>query len=178
MDGRDALLAVAMNGSVLPVAHGFPVRMVVPGLYGYVSACKWITDIEVTTYAAATAYWTTSAAGPSRHRSRPSRGSTCPPAATPGRPDRRRSRRRLGPAQGHRRGRGPSRPRRLAAGPARRGPGYRHLAAVGLGLGRHPGHAPVEARATDKTGYTQTPVPAPPEPNGASGYPTVSVTVT
>lgn len=42
MDGRDALLAVAMNGAALPVAHGFPVRMVVPGLYGYVSACKWI----------------------------------------------------------------------------------------------------------------------------------------
>jgi len=57
MDGRDALLAVAMNGAALPVAHGFPVRMVVPGLYGYVSACKWITDIEVTTYTAATAYW-------------------------------------------------------------------------------------------------------------------------
>ena len=57
MDGRDALLAVAMNGAPLPVAHGFPVRMVVPGLYGYVSACKWLTDIEVTTYQDATAYW-------------------------------------------------------------------------------------------------------------------------
>ena len=44
------MLAVAMNGQPLPVAHGFPVRTVVPGLYGYVSACKWITDIEVTTY--------------------------------------------------------------------------------------------------------------------------------
>ena len=41
MDGRDAMLAVAMNGEPLPVAHGFPVRMVVPGLYGYVSATKW-----------------------------------------------------------------------------------------------------------------------------------------
>jgi DMSO/TMAO reductase YedYZ molybdopterin-dependent catalytic subunit len=49
MDGRDAMLAVGMNGQPLPVAHGFPVRTVVPGLYGYVSACKWITDIEVTT---------------------------------------------------------------------------------------------------------------------------------
>lgn len=57
MDGRDALLAVAMNGSALPVVHGFPVRMVVPGLYGYVSACKWITEIEVTTFAAYDAYW-------------------------------------------------------------------------------------------------------------------------
>src|SRR5262249_42347682 len=57
MDGRDAMLAVAMNGTALPVAHGFPVRMVVPGLYGYVSACKWITDIKVTTYASNVAYW-------------------------------------------------------------------------------------------------------------------------
>src|SRR5450631_1976256 len=58
MDGRDAMLAIAMNGTALPVEHGFPVRMVVPGLYGYVSACKWITDIEVTTFAANHAYWT------------------------------------------------------------------------------------------------------------------------
>ncbi|GAA1839761.1 molybdopterin-dependent oxidoreductase [Pseudonocardia alni subsp. carboxydivorans] len=56
-DGRDALLAFGMNGEALPVEHGFPVRMVVPGLYGYVSGCKWITDIEVTTWDAATAYW-------------------------------------------------------------------------------------------------------------------------
>ena len=48
-DGRDALLAVGMNGEPLPVEHGFPVRMVVPGLYGYVSACKWITELELTT---------------------------------------------------------------------------------------------------------------------------------
>ena len=57
MDGRDAMLAVAMNGAPLPAAHGFPVRMVVPGLYGYVSACKWINQIEVTTFSAYDAYW-------------------------------------------------------------------------------------------------------------------------
>ncbi len=57
MDGRDALLAVAMNGTALPVAHGFPARMVVPGLYGYVSATKWVTDINVTTFAGNYAYW-------------------------------------------------------------------------------------------------------------------------
>ena len=51
MDGRDAMLAVGMDGQPLPVEHGFPVRMVVPGLYGYVSACKWIVDIEATTFA-------------------------------------------------------------------------------------------------------------------------------
>ncbi|HEY6796106.1 MAG TPA: molybdopterin-dependent oxidoreductase, partial [Kineosporiaceae bacterium] len=49
-DGRDALLAVAMNGVPLPIEHGFPVRMVVPGLYGYVSATKWVVDLEVTRF--------------------------------------------------------------------------------------------------------------------------------
>jgi DMSO/TMAO reductase YedYZ molybdopterin-dependent catalytic subunit len=57
MDGRDALLAIGMNGEPLPVAHGFPARTVVPGLYGYVSACKWIVEIEATTFAAKQAYW-------------------------------------------------------------------------------------------------------------------------
>ncbi|WP_229379545.1 molybdopterin-dependent oxidoreductase [Streptomyces sp. VRA16 Mangrove soil] len=57
MDGRDALLAVGMNGRPLPFEHGFPARMVVPGLYGYVSACKWIEDIELTTFDAYDSYW-------------------------------------------------------------------------------------------------------------------------
>jgi DMSO/TMAO reductase YedYZ molybdopterin-dependent catalytic subunit len=58
MDGRDALLAVAMNGEPLPIAHGFPVRMVVPGLYGYVSATKWVVDLKVTRFDRDRAYWT------------------------------------------------------------------------------------------------------------------------
>ncbi|MFC8528805.1 molybdopterin-dependent oxidoreductase [Nocardia sp. NPDC057227] len=57
-DGRDALLAVGMNGEPLPVAHGYPARMVVPGLYGYVSATKWVVDLELTRFDRATAYWT------------------------------------------------------------------------------------------------------------------------
>jgi DMSO/TMAO reductase YedYZ molybdopterin-dependent catalytic subunit len=57
IDGRDAMLAVGMNGEPLPIEHGFPVRMVVPGLYGYVSACKWITEMEFTTFTAYDAYW-------------------------------------------------------------------------------------------------------------------------
>lgn len=57
MDGRDAMLAVSMNGEPLPLAHGFPVRMLVPGLYGYVSATKWVTDMELTTFDAFDAYW-------------------------------------------------------------------------------------------------------------------------
>lgn len=57
-DGLDAILAVGMNGEPLPLEHGFPVRMVVPGLYGYVSATKWITELKVTTFDADEAYWT------------------------------------------------------------------------------------------------------------------------
>ncbi|MFD3516495.1 molybdopterin-dependent oxidoreductase [Streptomyces sp. NPDC058657] len=57
MDGRDALLAVGMNGEPLPFDHGFPVRMLVPGLYGYVSACKWLRELELTSFDDFDAYW-------------------------------------------------------------------------------------------------------------------------
>jgi DMSO/TMAO reductase YedYZ molybdopterin-dependent catalytic subunit len=72
-DKREALLAVAMNGEPLPLEHGFPVRMVVPGLYGYVSATKWVVDLEVTTFAAKAGYWTSrgwSSHGPIKTASR------------------------------------------------------------------------------------------------------------
>jgi DMSO/TMAO reductase YedYZ molybdopterin-dependent catalytic subunit len=57
-DDRDALLAITMNGQPLPLEHGYPARLVVPGLYGYVSATKWIVDLELTRYDRAEAYWT------------------------------------------------------------------------------------------------------------------------
>jgi DMSO/TMAO reductase YedYZ molybdopterin-dependent catalytic subunit len=56
-DGRMALVAVGMNGEPLPLEHGFPVRLVVPGLYGYVSATKWLSEIELTTFDAFDHYW-------------------------------------------------------------------------------------------------------------------------
>lgn len=57
MDGRDAMLAIAMNGEPLPAEHGYPVRLVVPGLYGYVSATKWVTEIELTRWEDFDGYW-------------------------------------------------------------------------------------------------------------------------
>lgn len=72
-DGRNALLAIGMNGEPLPLEHGFPVRMVVPGLYGFVSATKWVVDLEVTRFQDKTAYWTDrgwSAKGPVKTASR------------------------------------------------------------------------------------------------------------
>ena len=142
LDGRDALLAVAMNGTALPVEHGFPARMVIPGLYGYVSATKWVTDIEVTTFAAASAYWVAPrlvAAGADQDRvqDRRARDQRDPRArADPG------GRGGLGAAQGRRRRGGPGRPRPVARGAAGRGPRHRHLAAVGVGVAGHPGQPP------------------------------------
>jgi DMSO/TMAO reductase YedYZ molybdopterin-dependent catalytic subunit len=72
-DDRNAILAVGMNGEPLPLEHGFPVRMVVPGLYGYVSATKWVVELQVTRFDRARAYWTDrgwSARGPVKISSR------------------------------------------------------------------------------------------------------------
>jgi DMSO/TMAO reductase YedYZ molybdopterin-dependent catalytic subunit len=177
MDGRDALLAVAMNGTPLPVAHGFPARLVVPGLYGYVSACKWITDIKVTTWAGAPAYWTTrgwSRQAPIKTESRidvPNGSTTVRAGRTPV----------AGVAWAQHKG--------IEAVEVRVDGGGWHqaqLAAVpGVDTWRQwvwewdatRGSHVIEARATDKTGYTQTPALAPPPPNGATGYPTVNVMV-
>ena len=57
-DGRDAMICVGMNGEPLPREHGFPVRMLIPGLYGFISATKWLTKLTLTTYDAQEAYWT------------------------------------------------------------------------------------------------------------------------
>ena len=72
-DDRNAILAVGMNGEALPPDHGFPVRMVVPGLYGYVSATKWVVELEVTRFDQDRAYWTSrgwSERGPIKLQSR------------------------------------------------------------------------------------------------------------
>ncbi|MEP6799600.1 MAG: molybdopterin-dependent oxidoreductase [Lapillicoccus sp.] len=57
-DGRDAMVVVGMNGQALPAVHGFPARLITPGLYGYVGATKWLTRLTLTTYAQKQAYWT------------------------------------------------------------------------------------------------------------------------
>ena len=177
MDGRDALLAVAMNGTPLPVAHGFPARMVVPGLYGYVSATKWVTDIKVTTFAGEFAYWAQrgwSQRAPIKTESR----IDVPNGSAP-----------------VRRGRTPvagvawAQHKGIDAVEVRVDGGdwnRARLAAVpGIDTWRQwvwewdatPGNHVIQARATDATGYTQTAAQAPPEPNGATGYPTVTVSV-
>ncbi len=180
MDGRDALLAVAMNGTALPVEHGFPVRLVIPGLYGYVSACKWIVDIEVTTYAANVAYWATQGwaqQAPIKTESR----IDVPTGANPLKAGTRTA--IAGEAWAQHKGieavhvridQGPWLAAELAAVPdidTWRQWVYYWDTDVPQGL-----HL-IEARATDRTGYTQT-AAASATANGSSGYPSVSVTVT
>jgi DMSO/TMAO reductase YedYZ molybdopterin-dependent catalytic subunit len=177
MDGRDALLAVAMNGQPLPVAHGFPARMVVPGLYGYVSATKWVTDINVTTFAGNYAYWV------------PRGWSQQAPIKTECRIDVPTG---VGPISAGRTavaGVAWAQHKGIEAVQVRvdQGPwNEATLAAVpGLDTWRQwvwqwdatGGNHVIEARATDKTGYTQIAVQEPPEPNGATGYPSATVTV-
>ena len=176
MDGRDALLATKMNGQPLPAEHGYPVRVVVPGLYGYVSACKWVVDMELTTYAAYDAYWVKRA------------WSAQATVKTESRIDTPKAGKALQAGQV------------VVAGVAwaqRKG-----IAKVEVGVDGEwadatlatqdtvdtwrqwyfrwdatPGTHTLQVRATDKTGYTQTGTVHAPPPNGASGWHTVKVTV-
>lgn len=85
LDGRDAMIALGMNGEPLPLAHGFPARIIVPGLYGYVSATKWLTRIELTRFDKKHGYWISrgwSERAPIKTQSRidtPKDGSELPP---------------------------------------------------------------------------------------------------
>jgi DMSO/TMAO reductase YedYZ molybdopterin-dependent catalytic subunit len=177
MDGRDAMLAVAMNGTVLPVEHGFPVRMVIPGLYGYVSATKWVTDIEVTTFEASRAYWTDRGwdqQAPIKTESRidvPD-GQSALKAGT---------HQVAGVAWAQHKGvdavevrvnKGSWQQARLA-----KVPDIDTWRQWVWDWDATPGTHLIESRATDRTGYTQTALQAPPEPNGASGYPQIVVKV-
>jgi DMSO/TMAO reductase YedYZ molybdopterin-dependent catalytic subunit len=85
-DGRHALVAIGMNGGLLPLVHGFPARLIVAGLYGYVSATKWLSQIELTRFAAYDPYWVTrgwNRMGPILTESRIDTISPNPPVAGP-----------------------------------------------------------------------------------------------
>ncbi len=177
MDGRKSLLAVGMNGQPLPQAHGFPVRVVVPGLYGYVSATKWVVDMELTTFGAFNAYWVKQG------------WSQQAPVKTESRIDVPKARSSV--AAG----------RVTIAGVAwaqRRGVEAVEVSVDGIWYEAKlpaqdtidtwrqwyyvwdaaPGQHVLQVRATDKTGYAQTAVMQNPEPNGATGYHTIRVSVT
>jgi DMSO/TMAO reductase YedYZ molybdopterin-dependent catalytic subunit len=172
-DSRNAMLAIAMNGEPLPLEHGFPVRMIVPGLYGYVSATKWVVDLEVTRFEKFSAFWTErgwSVKGPVKTESRievPRSGDQVRSGTV-----------RVG---GHawaqhtgiaavevRLDGEPWQPAELG-----RVPGVdtwvQWVAAVPVAKGNHT----LAVRATDRSGYTQTAVRADVVPNGASGWHTI-----
>jgi DMSO/TMAO reductase YedYZ molybdopterin-dependent catalytic subunit len=174
---RDALLAVAMGGQPLPVEHGFPVRMVVPGLYGYVSATKWVVDLEVTRFDRAEGYWTPrgwSSRGPIKTESRID-------VPRPGDPVRAGTVAVAGVAWAQHRG--------VRKVEVRVDDGPWQTASIGEGGDEDTwrqwvwrwqatrGAHTLQVRATDGTGAVQTSTEAPPAPDGASGWHTRYLTV-
>ncbi|GAA3267218.1 sulfite oxidase [Dactylosporangium vinaceum] len=177
LDGRDAMLAIAMNGEPLPVEHGFPVRMVVPGLYGYVSATKWLVELELTSFADFDAYWIKrgwSAQGPIKTESRidtPRDGSS-PRAGEI----------MIGGVAWAQR-RGISKVEiRVDDGPWQ---SATLLPVPSIDTWRQwtfkwpatPGKHRITVRATDNGGDTQTDAVAPPDPDGATGWHSIDVEV-
>lgn len=176
-DDRNALLAVRMNGEPLPFEHGFPVRLVVPGLYGYVSATKWVTELKVTTFARDEGYWTPrgwSVRGPVKTASRID-------VPRPGQPVKAGRVAVAGVAWAQHRGirrvevqvdDGPWLPARLADEPSI--DAWRQWI---LEWDAQAGSHTIRVRATDGTGQVQTEATAPPAPDGATGWHTITVRV-
>lgn len=177
-DSRDALLAIGMNGKPLPTDHGYPARLVVPGLYGYVSATKWVVDLELTRFDKAEAYWTRLGWSP--------RG----PIKTESRID--------VPRSGEDVARGPvtfggvawAQNRGVKTVEVRIDEGPWQQAQLGAGYSNDawrlwsfswqaeaPGAHTITVRATDNTGATQTEQWADPVPDGATGWHSVDFAV-
>ena len=176
-DDRNALLAVAMNGQPLPFEHGFPVRMVVPGLYGYVSATKWVTELKVTSFAQDQGYWT------------PRGWSERGPVKTESRIDVPRSGDRVSAAKVAVAGIAWAQHRGIKAVEVRVDNGPWQLARLAdepsidswrqwvLPWQAATGSHTITVRATDTEGVTQTPTQVPPAPDGATGWHTITVNV-
>lgn len=177
-DDRDALLAITMNGQPLPIEHGYPARLVVPGLYGYVSATKWVVDLELTRFDQAQGYWTPlgwSERGPIKTQSRievPRSGQDVPAGPV-----------RFG-------GVAWAQPRGVRAVEVRIDQGPWQQATLGAAYSDdtwrlwsfdwqadRPGPHLIAVRATDNTGYVQTEQMADVVPDGATGWHTVSFSV-
>ncbi len=175
---RDPMIALAMNDGPLPVEHGFPARLIIPGLYGYVSATKWLAEIELTTLEAVDGYWvplgwakeapilTQARIDVPRSGARLTAGSTVPIAGVAWAPDRGISRVEVRVDDG------PWQETTLSAAIAK-ATWVQWLVPWTATAGRHT----FEVRATDGTGAVQTDMVTPPAPDGARGHHTVSVQV-
>ncbi|QIM18600.1 molybdopterin-dependent oxidoreductase [Leucobacter coleopterorum] len=174
---RAAILAVGMNGEPLPTEHGFPARMIVPGLFGYVSATKWITTMEVTRFADAEGYWT------------PRGWSALGPVKTAARIDTPRPSQRVGSGTATIAGVAWAQHTGIKRVEVQIDEGEWQEATLATALSddtwvqwslpwnTEPGSHTARVRATDKSGKTQTETQAPPAPDGATGWHTVSFTV-
>lgn len=177
-DGRNSLLAITMNRQPLPIEHGYPARLVVPGLYGYVSATKWVVDLELTRFDQAQGYWIPlgwSERGPIKTQSRievPRSGQDVP----------------VGPARFG--GVAWAQQRGVRAVEVRIDEGPWQQATLGTAYSNdtwrlwsfdwqadEPGPHLVSVRATDNTGEVQTEEMADVIPDGATGWHTVSFAV-
>ncbi len=176
-DGRDAMIAVGMNGEPLPLRHGFPARVVVPGLYGYVSATKWLSHLDLTTWDAAEGYWV------------PRGWAREAPIKTQSRIDVPRRRRDVHPGPVTVAGVAWAQHRGIAAVEVSVDGGPWQAADLGTEVSvdawrqwtwtwdATPGVHNLQVRATDGTGATQTDEVSRPDPDGATGYHTRRVTV-
>jgi DMSO/TMAO reductase YedYZ molybdopterin-dependent catalytic subunit len=177
LDGRDAMIALGMNGEALPLEHGFPARLVVPGLYGYVSATKWLKSIELTTWDAAQGFWV------------PRGWARDAPIKTQSRIDVPRNGERVAAGTTKIAGIAWAQHRGVERVEVRIDDGPWQQARLGsdvtddawrqwvLDWDAKPGKYTIQVRATDKEGDTQTADVAPPDPDGATGYHTRSVKV-
>ena len=177
LDGREALVAFGLNGSELPIKHGYPVRLVVPGLYGYVSATKWLSEIELTSWNF-DAYWiqrTWSKEGPIKTQSRIDTvqdgeqlsAGKIPVGGIAWAPHRGIERVELS-TDGGQTWNQTRLAKQLAIDTWRQ---WIYEWDAG------PGEYTLMVRATDGEGVTQIATQAPPHPSGATGYHTVGVTV-
>lgn len=178
LNGSDAMIAFGMNGDALPLKHGFPARIIVPGLYGYVSATKWLTRIELTRFDQKQGYWVPrgwSALAPIKTQSRidtPRDGSSIKAgrvaiAGVAWAPTRGISKVEVSVDDG---------PWREATlGPELAKTTWRQW---WIDWSATPGEPSISVRATDGTGALQSSNRTPPEPNGAEGWQIVNVTVT
>lgn len=179
-DGRDAMIAIGMNGEPLPVQHGFPARVIVPGLYGYISATKWLSRLDLTTWAEAEGYWIPrgwARDAPIKTQSRidvPRRGDEVPRGVVPV----------AGIAWAQQRGvakvevrvdDGEWQEARLA--PDVTIDSWRQWVYEWDTTGVEPGEHRLQVRATDATGETQTEEVSRPDPDGATGWHTRTVSV-
>ena len=176
-DGRESLVAFAMNGEPLTADHGFPVRLVVPGLYGYVSATKWLSEIELTTWEDFSGYWI------------PRGWAAQGPIKTQSRIDVPKNSERLAAGRIAVAGVAWAPTRGIGTVEVRVDEGEWRPARLGSVLSEEtwaqwvyewdatPGKHLLQVRATDGSGQAQTGEFAPPDPDGATGWHAIAVIV-